>query len=94
MGKSRVVQTNYAVNLSEFTDEWLEETGVTLEQVASDMLGDPAENLPALQNLFKPAEPIDEDHALSLASITGIPAKTWLAIDALYWSDMKRLGKL
>lgn len=94
MGKSRSVQTNYAVNLSEFTDEWLEETNITLEQIAEDMIGDPKENLAALKNLFKPSAPIDEDHAMSLASITSIPAKTWLGIDALYWSDMKRLGKI
>lgn len=92
MGQSCSVQTNYAVNLSEFTDEWLEETNTTLEELASKMFGDPKENLRALQDLFKPYEPIDEDHAMSLAGITGIPAKTWLGIDALYWADAKRLG--
>lgn len=90
----RTIQTNYAVPLSEFIEEILEETEVTtLDALAAKMGPDVARNKTVLDEIMAEKKtPLTEEGAEMIALATGVKADWWMRLDALYWEDAKRLG--
>lgn len=91
---TRSIQTNYAVPLSDFIEEILEETEVTtLDELAAKMGPDVAKNKAVLAEIMAEKKtPLTEENAELIAVATGVKADWWMRLDALYWEDAKRLG--
>ena len=90
---SRSIQTNYAVPLSEFIEEILEEAETPdLDALASKMGDDVAGNKAVLDIIMEGKTPLTLDAATRLCTATKVPADYWMRLDALYWDDAKRLG--
>lgn len=78
---------NYAVAPGDYLQEWLDETGTTQQQ-AADLLGYSRKHVNELVN---GRATISGETATRLQRVTGIPADSWLAFEAVYQADRARL---
>jgi plasmid maintenance system antidote protein VapI len=89
----RTIQTNYAVPLSEFIEEILEETEVTtLDELAAKMGPDVTKAKAVLNDIMANNVPLTVEASELLTLATGVKADFWMRLDALYWEDATRLG--
>jgi HTH-type transcriptional regulator/antitoxin HigA len=79
--------TNYAVAPGAYLEEWIDEHGLSQQQVA-EMLGSSRKQVNEIVN---GRAPITSDTAMRLERVVGIPARTWLAYEATYRADRARL---
>lgn len=80
-------QSDYAVPTGEFIAEWLEDHQVTQGQLAAAM-GVSRKHV----NRVIAGAPLSPDLATKLELVTRVPAKRWLALEAVYRADLERLG--
>jgi HTH-type transcriptional regulator / antitoxin HigA len=88
-----MTQRNYAVAPGEFLLEWLEENGDHgphwgVVELAHKLGVAPSYVMGLLCGEIAVSDPL----AHALATLTGIPAKSWQAWEAMYQSDKARLG--
>lgn len=79
--------TNYAVAPGAYLEEWIDEHGLSQQQVA-DMLGSSRKQVNEIVN---GRAPITSETAMRLERVVGIPARTWLRYEATYRADRARL---
>lgn len=80
---------DYAVPPGATLTEWLEENGMTQAELAT-RIGLSAK---ALNQIVRGHVPLTQQTALRLEAVTGIPARTWNALEALYAEDKARLAR-
>lgn len=80
--------TDYAVAPGEYLEEWIEDQGLSQQQVA-DLLGSSRKQVNEIVN---GRAPVTSDTAMRLERVVGIPAKTWLKYEALYRADLARIA--
>ncbi len=78
---------DYAVHPGETLSEWLEEDGMSQVELAT-RIGMSGKALNQILHGIAPVTPVT---ALRLESATGIPAKTWNSLQALFAEDSTRL---
>lgn len=81
-------RTNYAVPPGAYLEEWIEEQGSSLQQVA-DLLGYPLERV---NEILDGSTPVTLGTAIRLERVVGIPADSWLRYETAYRADLNRLG--
>lgn len=79
----------YAVHPGETIAEWLEEQHMTQAELALRI----NMSAKALNQMVKGHAPITPETSLRLEAVTGIPARTWNALQALYAEDRARLER-
>jgi HTH-type transcriptional regulator/antitoxin HigA len=79
----------YAVHPGETIAEWLEESGMTQAELAN-RIGMSAK---ALNQMVRGHAPVTPETSLRLEAVTGIPARTWNALQALFAEDTARLQR-
>lgn len=84
-----MAERNYAVSPGEFVNEWLEEEGVTPSSLAWRLGVRESYVAQLLAGQIAVSDPL----AQALAELTGIPAKSWRAWEALYQKDKARLAR-
>lgn len=89
-GETVIAQRNYTVAPGEYVTEWLEENAITMEELAFAL----GVNETYTTDLIEGKIPINEEIALALEKLTGIPVKRWAVLDATYWADKARLAKI
>lgn len=80
--------TDYAVATGDFIDEWLTEHHMTVAELALRS-GDSYDNI---ERVIAGA-PVTSEFAQRLESVTHVPAKRWLALEAQYRADLDRLAR-
>lgn len=80
--------TDYAVAPGEYLEEWIEDQGLSQQQVA-DLLGSSRKQVNEIVN---GRAPVTSDTAMRLERVVGIPVKTWLKYEALYRADLARIA--
>lgn len=80
--------TNYAVAPGAYLEEWIDEHGLSQQDVA-DMLGTSRKQVNEIVN---GRAPVTSDTALRLERVVGIPATTWLRHEATYRADRARIA--
>lgn len=80
--------TDYAVAPGAYLDEWIDDQGLSQQQVA-DMLGASRKQV---NEIINGRAPITSDTAMRLERVVGIPAKTWLRYEAAYRADRARIA--
>lgn len=78
---------DYAVHPGETIAEWLDEQGMTQAELAV-RIGMSAK---ALNQMIRGHAPVTPETSLRLEAVTGIPARTWNSLQALYAEDQARL---
>jgi HTH-type transcriptional regulator/antitoxin HigA len=81
-------QPNYAVSTGEFIQEWLDEHGLNAAEL-SRRLGVSRKHV---SELLHGRASLSHELALALENVTGVPARRWNQIEALYREDVARLG--
>lgn len=86
---TRPFAPEYAVHPGTMIEEWLDESGMTQVEFADriDM------STKALNQMIRGHAPVTSETSLKLESVTGIPARTWNALQALYAEDNARLER-
>lgn len=82
------MQRDYAIATGEFITEWLEENDMSAAEL-SRRLGVSRKHVSELLN---GKVGLSHDSALALERVTGIPARRWNQIEALYQEDRARLN--
>jgi len=82
--------TDYAVAPGEYLLEWIENQPQSEARVAELLHVDPT----LLVEILAGNTVLDEGLAARLATVTGIPAETWLRIEANYRADVVRLAAI
>ncbi|WP_182378649.1 HigA family addiction module antitoxin [Nocardioides sp. WS12] len=80
--------TDYAVPPGAYLDEWIEEQGLSQQQVA-DMLGASRKQV---NEIINGRAPVTNETAMRLERVVGIPAKVWLRYEAAYRADRARIA--
>ena len=80
---------DYAVPPGATLAEWLEENDMTQAELATRL----SLSAKALNQIVRGHVPLSQDTALKLETVTGIPARTWNALEALYAEDKARLAR-
>lgn len=80
--------TDYAVAPGEYLEEWIDDQGLSQQQVA-ELLGSSRKHVNEIVN---GRAPITADTAVRLERVVGIPAAAWLSYEALYRADLARLA--
>lgn len=80
--------TDYAVAPGEYLEEWIEDQGLSQQQVA-ERLGVSRKHVNEIVNGHAP---ITHDTALRLERVVGIPAGAWLRYEAAYRADLARIA--
>lgn len=80
--------TDYAVAPGEYLEEWIDDHGLSLQQVA-EQLGSSREQV---DEIINGRAPITSDTAMRLERVSGIPAKAWLKYEALYRAELARIS--
>ncbi len=80
-------QPNYAVPTGDFIQEWLDEHGLNAAEL-SRRLGVSRKHV---SELLRGMATLSHDLALALENVTGVPARRWNQIEALYQEDRARL---
>ncbi|MFT9663697.1 HigA family addiction module antitoxin [Mycobacteroides abscessus subsp. abscessus] len=80
--------TDYAVAPGEYLEEWIDEQGLSQQQVA-DRLGVSRKHVNELVN---GRAPVTQDTAIRLERVVGIPASAWLRYEAAYRADLARIA--
>lgn len=81
-------QPNYAVSTGEFIQEWLDEHGLNAAEL-SRRLGVSRKHV---SELLRGKVTLSHELALALETVTGVPARRWNQIEALYREDLARLS--
>lgn len=84
---AREFTPDYATPPGETLAEWLDEHALGQAELASRAGMDPD----TLGRIVAGAAPVDEGTALTLARVTGIPARMWTVMEAHYRADLARL---
>lgn len=79
--------TNYAVAPGEYLEEWIEDQGLSQQQVA-ERLGVSRKHVNEIVNGHAA---VTQDMALRLERVVGIPAEAWLRYEAAYRADLARI---
>ncbi|WP_369371460.1 ImmA/IrrE family metallo-endopeptidase [Promicromonospora sp. Populi] len=82
------MQRDYAVATGEFIAEWLEDNDMSAAEL-SRRLGVSRKHV---SELLSGKVGLSHDSALGLESVTGVPARRWNQIEALYQEDRARLN--
>jgi HTH-type transcriptional regulator / antitoxin HigA len=80
--------TNYAVAPGAYLEEWIDEHGLSQQQVA-DMLGSSRKQV---NEIINGRAPITSETAMRLERVVGIPADIWLRYEAAYRADRARIS--
>lgn len=80
--------TNYAVAPGAYLEEWIDEQGLSQQQVA-DMIGSSRKQINEIVN---GRAPITSETAMRLQRVVGIPADAWLRYEAAYRADRARIA--
>jgi HTH-type transcriptional regulator / antitoxin HigA len=80
--------TNYAVAPGEYLEEWIDEQGLSQQNVA-DRLGCSRKQVNEIVN---GRAPVTNDTAMRLERVVGIPAESWLRYEAAYRADLARIS--
>jgi HTH-type transcriptional regulator / antitoxin HigA len=78
---------DYAVPPGAVLAEWLDEHSMT----QADLARRAGLSAKAINQIIRGHVPLSQRTALSLESVTGVPARTWNALEALYAEDKARL---
>lgn len=78
---------DYAVPTGEFVSEWLDENAMNAAEL-SRRLGVSRKHV---SELIRGKAPLSHDLALRLEAVTGVPARRWNQLEALYQEDRARL---
>lgn len=81
-------QPNYAVSTGEFIQEWLDEHGLNAAEL-SRRLGVSRKHV---SELLRGRVSLSQELALALETVTGVSARRWNQIEALYREDLARLA--
>ncbi|MGM7422252.1 ImmA/IrrE family metallo-endopeptidase [Cellulosimicrobium sp. CpK407] len=81
-------QPNYAVPTGEFIQEWLEENGINAAEL-SRRLGVSRKHV---SELLRGKVTLSHELAIGLENVTGVPARRWNQLEALYQEDRARLA--
>jgi HTH-type transcriptional regulator/antitoxin HigA len=87
--RTEAFQPDYAVHPGETIAEWLEEQSMTQAEFAV-RIGMSAK---ALNQMVRGHAPVTPETSLRLEAVTGIPARTWNALQALYAEDLARIQR-
>ncbi|HEX7662681.1 MAG TPA: HigA family addiction module antitoxin [Pseudonocardiaceae bacterium] len=82
-----MTKTNYAVAPGEYLEEWIEDQGLSQQQVA-DRMGCSRKQVNELVN---GRAPVTADTAIRLQRVVGIPADSWMRYEAVYRADLARI---
>lgn len=85
----RAFLPGYAVHPGETIAEWLAERGMSQVELAKRISMSPK----ALNQMIRGHAPVTAETSLRLEAVTGIPARTWNALQALYTEDSARLDR-
>jgi HTH-type transcriptional regulator/antitoxin HigA len=83
-----MVLTNYAVAPGEYLKEWIDDQGISGQEVA-DLLG---YTLAQVEAILNGTVPITRDIAVPLERVVGIPVNAWIRYEAAYQADTARLS--
>lgn len=86
---NRPAQTDYAVAPGEYLEEWMHQRRSGPQEVAN-LLGTTQEQVIAILNA---KVSLDEETAVELARVTGIPTRAWLRYQENYLSDLARINQ-
>lgn len=84
-----MVETNYAVPPGEYITEWLEENYVSHAELEFNL----GVSASYVTELISGKIPISIEVATNLEKLTGIPVKSWVALDRQYWTDRARIRR-
>src|SRR4051794_5687800 len=84
-----MTRPNYAVHPGSMLDEWLEENGVSQVQMAT-RLGRSTKNINQVVN---GVADVSAELALSLETVTGVPARLWINMQANYDEAVARIRR-
>ena len=82
------VQPNYAVATGEHIEEWMEDNGMNAAELARRLDVSPKH----VSLLLRGKVALSAEIALGLERVTGVPARWWLGLEALYQADKARLA--
>lgn len=86
--RSVIAQRNYAVAPGEYVNEWLEESETTAPDLAFKL----GVSESYVHALLAGEIPVSDALADALATLTGIPVKSWRAFEEMYQKDKARLA--
>ena len=79
---------HYAVPTGEFIEEWMEDNGINAVELSRRL----DVSRKHVSELLHGKAPLSPDLALQLERVTGVPARNWSNIEALYQEDRARLA--
>ncbi len=82
-----MIATNYAVAPGAYLEEWIDEEGLSQQQVA-DLLGSSRK---LVNEIVNGHAPITSETARRLERVVGIPAESWLQYEAAFRADLARI---
>ncbi|MDR0284502.1 MAG: HigA family addiction module antidote protein [Propionibacteriaceae bacterium] len=88
LSSARTFLPNYAVTPGEFVREWLDDNGTTAAELAR-RLGVSRKHV---SELLHAKVALTADMAVKLEGVTGVPARKWSNLEALYRADRARLS--
>lgn len=83
-----MISTNYAVAPGEYLEEWIDEQGLSQQNVA-ERLGCSRKQVNEIVN---GRAPVTYDTAIRLERVVGIPVESWLRYEAAYRADLARIS--